>query len=224
MADSDSVRRSHGGLVGADARAAGELGRAANLSRVYLAGPEVFLADALVIGARKKLLCGEYGFEGVFPVDNQVEAAGMAPRELGLRIGELNEQLIRSCHAVIANVTPFRGPSADVGTAYEMGVAAGLGLVVCAYSNTAEPFFRRTVSYLEHRTTRGQDGQVRDTEGLAIENFDLHDNLMLESCVARTGGVFVTRDSGRGDGLRAMEAFQACLRRLRAIVDAANRA
>jgi len=34
------------------------------LKKVYLAGPEVFLPDAIDIATRKKRLCLEYGFEG----------------------------------------------------------------------------------------------------------------------------------------------------------------
>ena len=32
-------------------------------SRVYLAGPEVFLRNALEVGARKKDLCAAYGYK-----------------------------------------------------------------------------------------------------------------------------------------------------------------
>jgi nucleoside 2-deoxyribosyltransferase len=40
--------------------------------KVYLAGPEVFLPDAIAIGNKKKRLCTEFGFEGLFPFDNEV--------------------------------------------------------------------------------------------------------------------------------------------------------
>ena len=32
--------------------------------KIYLAGPEVFLPDAVQIGQAKKRLCAAYGFEG----------------------------------------------------------------------------------------------------------------------------------------------------------------
>lgn len=44
--------------------------------RIYLAGPEVFLLNAKEIGKRKKALCRKYGFEGVFPLDVEVDAGG----------------------------------------------------------------------------------------------------------------------------------------------------
>src|SRR5437763_51598 len=87
--------------------------------RIYLAGPDVFLPDATEAGERKKAICAELGLEGVFPLDAEIGAEDGERRELALRISAANEGLIRSCQAVVANMTPFRGPSADVGTAYE---------------------------------------------------------------------------------------------------------
>lgn len=57
----------------------------------------------------------------------------------------VNENLIETCEIVIANLTPFRGPSADVGTAYEMGFAHALIKKVFAFTNAAEPFTERTI-------------------------------------------------------------------------------
>ena len=117
------------------------------LRSIYLAGPEVFLPNATALGERKKQICAAYGFEGHFPLDNELSLDGLTPREAGLLIGRMNQDLIRRCDAVVANVTPFRGPSADVGTVWEMGFAAGLEHVVSAYSNNVAPFFDRTVAF-----------------------------------------------------------------------------
>jgi Nucleoside 2-deoxyribosyltransferase len=38
-----------------------------------------------------------------------------------LAIRSAMERVMRGCDAMIVNLTPFRGPSADVGSAYEMG-------------------------------------------------------------------------------------------------------
>ena len=114
-------------------------------NRIYLAGPEVFLSNAKEVGEHKKALCKKYGFEGVFPLDNEVDARGKSAKELGLCISAVNEDLIKSCQILIANITPFRGPSADVGTAYEMGFAHALGKKVFAYTNVTVPFTERTI-------------------------------------------------------------------------------
>lgn len=108
--------------------------------RVYLAGPAVLLAEPHAVADVKKAVCAAHGFEGVFPLDGDLDLAGLTPRDQALKISAENEALIRSCQLVIANMTPFRGPSADVLTAYEMGFARGLGLPVFACSNVSARF------------------------------------------------------------------------------------
>jgi nucleoside 2-deoxyribosyltransferase len=144
--------------------------------RVYLAGPDVFLAAAVARGAEKKRLCEKYGFEGVFPLDAELVAT--TPRATGLAISAANEALIRSSELVIANMTPFRGPSADVGTAYEMGYARALGKRVLAYTESTLSFAPRSRAFLAARGELAADGE-RETDGTSIESFDLADNLML---------------------------------------------
>ena len=43
--------------------------------------------------------------------------------------------MMDAADAIIANLTPFRGPSADAGTVYELGYMAGRGKLCLAYSN-----------------------------------------------------------------------------------------
>lgn len=40
--------------------------------KIYLAGPEVFHPDAAARGRQKQALCREYGFEGLFPLANEI--------------------------------------------------------------------------------------------------------------------------------------------------------
>ena len=120
--------------------------------KIYLAGPEVFLSDALSIGKKKKDLCARYGFVGVFPLDANLDLRNLRKNEQGLQISRSNERLIRSCHFFIANITPFRSPSMDVGTAFELGFARALGQPVFAYTNDARGFKERTSEYpAQHR-------------------------------------------------------------------------
>ena len=83
--------------------------------RVYLAGPEVFLRDPHTAADAKRALCRRYGFAGVFPLDAEVAGDFATRAERGFAIHAANERLIRSCQLLVANLTPFRGPSADVG-------------------------------------------------------------------------------------------------------------
>lgn len=181
--------------------------------RVYLAGPEVFLRNAKEIGEQKNALCRKYGFVGVFPLDNEVDVRGKSPQEVGLCISDANEDLIRTCDVVVANMTPFRGPSADVGTAYEMGYAHALGKRVYAYTNVALPFTERTKVALNLEVKRSEDGRLRDANGMFIEENELTDNLMLDGCIhASTVGV-VVEAAPATQLFTHLGGFEKCLKR-----------
>ena len=180
--------------------------------RVYLAGPEVFLSNAEEVGEQKKALCRKYGFEGVFPLDNEVEVNGKSPREIGLCINGVNEDLIKSCDFVIANLTPFRGPSADVGTAYEIGFAHALGKKVFAYTNVAASFTERTVKALGGRVTRGNDGKLRDAQSMFIEEVELTDNLMLDGCIHTSSKRLVVEEAPADQLFTYLGGFEKCLK------------
>jgi nucleoside 2-deoxyribosyltransferase len=180
--------------------------------RVYLAGPEVFLCNAKEVGEHKKALCRKYGFDGVFPLDVEVDVKDKSPREIGLCIFGINENLIKSCDIVIANLTPFRGPSADVGTAYEIGFAHALGKSVFGYTNVAASFTERTVKALSAKVTRTSDGKLRDAHGMFIEEVDLTDNLMLDGCIhANTEGL-VVEEAPADQLFTYLGGFEKCLK------------
>jgi len=187
--------------------------------RIYLAGPEVFLINAKEIGEQKKVLCRKYGFEGVFPLDTVVEVAGKSPREVGFCISEVNESLIRSCMFLVANITPFRGPSADVGTAFEIGFAHGLGKKVFAYTNVALDFTERTVNALNGKVERSLDGKLRDAQGMFIEEVGLTDNLMVDGCINLSSKFLVVEEAPVGQLFTYLGGFEKCLAAARKIVD-----
>jgi nucleoside 2-deoxyribosyltransferase len=184
--------------------------------RIYLAGPEVFLANAKEVGEEKKKLCRKYGFEGVFPIDVEVKAEGRSPREVGLCISSVNEDLIKGCQVVIANLTPFRGPSADVGTVFEVGYAYALGKLVLAYSNAVESFTDRTVKALGGKVTRGSDGLLRDGLGMFVEENGFVDNLMIDGCIAANSGVLVVERAPAGELFSHLGGFEKCLQAAKA--------
>lgn len=170
---------------------------------VYLAGPDVFLPDADAVAARKKAICAAHGLQGVFPTDPVgIDDAGLTPH---MRIYRANEAHLRACAAVIANLTPFRGPSADPGTAYEVGFMRALGRPVFGYSNDARPFVARSIAHAGDAAWRDADGAWFDGDGLLIESFGLVDNLMLDCGILAAGGqVFVQQAA---DPLRDTDAF-----------------
>jgi len=179
--------------------------------RIYLAGPEVFLLNAKEIGEQKKLLCQKHGFTGVFPIDIEVNVEDKTPRQIGLEISCVNEDLIRSCDAVIANLTPFRGASADVGTVFEVGFAHALGKKVFAYTNVAASFTERTSKALGDGVKRWADGRLRDGLGMFVEENGLVDNLMLDGCIHANTGVLVVKQAPVGELFTFLGGFEKCL-------------
>ena len=178
--------------------------------RVYLAGPEVFLANAQQIGAHKRAICARYGLVGVYPADEEYEPdPALAVPEQGIAISCAMEHAMRSCDAMIANLTPFRGPSADVGSAYEMGFIRALGRPVFAYSNDARPFLDRVAAFCGDTLRRRPTGEYEDPDGMAIEPFALHENVMLAG--ALTDGCPVTAAVPRARRYTTLWAFECCV-------------
>src|SRR3982075_2375063 len=144
------------------------------MTKIYLAGPDVFLPDAVDIGRRKAELCRHHGLTGLYPLDNSVE---LAAKDASLKIFRGNEAMMNEADAIIANLTPFRGPSADAGTVYELGYMAGRGKLLFAYSNDPVAYTERVAR--THNLTKSSSGQVIDRDGLTVEDFGLPDNLMM---------------------------------------------
>lgn len=167
--------------------------------RVYLAGPEVFLADAAAIAAAKKAICARHGLEGVFPTDPHPGAG--AETEPRWRIYAQNEAHLRDCDALIANLTPFRGPSADAGTVFEVGFMRGLGRPVFGYAAVAGDFAQRVLAALGPRLRRRADGAWEDPDGMAVEEFGLVDNLMIDGGIRASGGALLTGPPAPWDDL-----------------------
>ncbi|MBB5321939.1 nucleoside 2-deoxyribosyltransferase [Marinobacter oulmenensis] len=156
--------------------------------RVYLAGPEVFFPakEHAALVASKKRLLEEAGLEGVDPLDTELVFSDQEPKTAqGHRIYLANRELMDNCDAIIANLTPFRGISADPGTVFEVGYMTGQG----------KPAVGFTMDHRDYRERAG--GTDRDSEGHTIEDFGLRDNLMIECGLSESGGsLFVAEQKG----------------------------
>ncbi|PLX68787.1 MAG: nucleoside 2-deoxyribosyltransferase [Denitrovibrio sp.] len=146
------------------------------MKKVYIAGPDVFLPDAVAHGKKLKRITKENGFEGLFPLDNEIK--GDDPAELAEKIKVANINMIRNCDAVVANLLPFRGPEPDSGTVWEVGFAQALGKVVIGYCSDVRSLKQKTIETLNLDSTA-----VQDAEGFEIEDFGLTHNLMFADIV-----------------------------------------
>lgn len=180
--------------------------------RIYLAGPEVFLADRDAIAAAKKAICAQYGMEGVFPTD-PAPATPQADTDW-MRIYLGNEAHIQGCAALIANLTPFRGASADPGTAYELGFMRALGWPVLGYSNVGGNFTMRSLAFLRGAVHRRASGVWEDADGMEVEDFGLTDNLMLDGGIAAAAGILVVNPVTEALRWRDLGGFTRCVAHL----------
>lgn len=178
---------------------------------IYLAGPEVFLPDAAALADAKRAICASHGATGIFPTDPVESPEADAVTEDWLAIYLRNEAHIRRADALVANLTPFRGPSADPGTVYELGFMRALGRPVAGYSNTATPFTQRTRAFLGASARPGPGGGWADAEGLHLESFGLHDNLMIDGGLRAAGGPLVAHEVPESMRWRELSAFEAAL-------------
>ena len=140
---------------------------------VYLAGFDIFRPDAVAHGEQLKMLCGKYGFEGLYPLDKQVPR-NLPQREQARWICRHNLALLRECDLVVANLNPFRGTEPDSGTVFEAGYAVALGKPVWAYTSRSDSL----VAQLAVQRLPGGRGHV-DSVGYTVEDYGMNLNLML---------------------------------------------
>lgn len=158
---------------------------------IYLAGPEVFLPEPVAAGEAKKARIKQlvenhdWPFEltGLYPLDNEI--ADFKPDyDTGIRIYRANIALMDEADFIAANMVRFRGPSMDVGTAFEMGYMRGLGKPVFAYYES-KPFYgtdEQPGIYADRVAKHypvSPSNAHRDIHGQAIEDFNMSDNLMM---------------------------------------------
>jgi nucleoside 2-deoxyribosyltransferase len=174
--------------------------------KIYLAGPDVFLHDAVDIGRRKVDVCARHGLTGLYPLDNAID---LAAKDASLRIFRGNETMMIAADAIIANLTPFRGPGADAGTVYELGYMAGRGKLCIGYSNDPACYADRV---REFTTVNSRDGRLVDARGLTVEDFGLADNLMMIHALDLHGCALVTPAQPPADIWHDLTAFESCVR------------
>ena len=173
--------------------------------QAYLAGPEVFLPNARAHALRKIEICARYGIAGRTPLNQDIERpAGMSDEEFAFAIFRKDVAMMEACDIVIANLTPFRGPSADSGTLVELGWFLGRGRPIFGYSNSATPFALRSAAHMEALPDR--------LGGMVVGGFGLPDNLMIPGAVRDGGGYpMVLPDDGKDRPLDALDVFERCV-------------
>src|SRR5262249_43819977 len=124
-----------------------------------------------------------------------------------------NRRLMHQADVGLFNLTPFRGPSADLGTVFELGFLFALGKPVYGYTS-ATAIYRDRVAGVRGPLVE-QNGLLRERDGYEVENFGLGDNLMIVRAIEDSGGAIVPVEENtvepNGATLAAFPAFKACL-------------
>ena len=171
----------------------------------YLAGPDVFLPDAHENAARKIAICARYGIIGKAPLNTVIPGLDTMPLEQAWRaIFRADIGMMEACGIIIANLTPFRGASADAGTLIELGWYLGRGLPAFGYSNAARNFAERSAA---------QIAAMPDLlAGVAVEGFNLADNLMIIGALEAQGRpALMLPEDGKDRPFDALDVFERCV-------------
>src|SRR5262249_53363963 len=130
-----------------------------------------------------------------------------------------NVAMIRMADLGIFNLTPFRGPSADVGTVFELGFLAALGKPAFGYTNGAGDLLSRVRQFAQLSFDAAHQ-LWRDPTGLSVENFGNADTLRIDAALVDQGHA-IERPAAAlplGD----LAGFEGCLRQARAALTAAE--
>ena len=170
----------------------------------YLAGPDVFLPNAREHAARKAAICAQHGITALPPLNEDIASlAEMDAHQAWRAIFAKDVEMMEQADLVIANLTPFRGASADSGTLIEVGWFLGRGRPIFGYSNSATPFSERSATLL---------AKVPDPiAGLAVEGFGLPDNLMIPGAVESGGYPILLPEGGADLPFDSLDVFERCV-------------
>ena len=150
------------------------------MKKIYIAGFDVFESNSIEIGKKYVQLCKNYGFEGLYPLDNIVDF-NQEKRKIAQDIYKANVNLINQCDIVIANLNSFRGKEADSGTVWECGYATALRKKVYGY-------MKKEQNYIDNFSKDEKnviDDVTYDLENRVIEDFDYPINLMIACSVEK---------------------------------------
>ena len=148
------------------------------MKKISIAGFDVFEPDSIEIGKKFVKLCEEYGFIGLYPLDNVIDF-NQEKNKIAQDIYKANVNLINQCDIVIANINAFRGKEADSGTIWECGYASALGKKVFGYMKKEQNY----IDTFSKDETKLLNNVVVDLDNRFIEDFDYPINLMIACSV-----------------------------------------
>lgn len=155
--------------------------------KLYLAGPEVFLPNAMEHAQSQRDLCTQYGFIGLHPIDNNVDIENGSD-DTAVRIYRGDVRQIRECDIVVANCNPFRGALMDDRTAYELGFGNALGKPSYGYLKNTYTYNQRMIDYGQGFFSHTHNAYIDCQNYLLVDDFGTFINLMMQCGMTEHGG------------------------------------
>lgn len=194
--------------------------------KIYLAGPDVFFPNADEIKEAKRKIAENQGIIPLFPLDNVVRdlffQKSLTKSQKGLIISKANEILMDKADGIIANITPYNGPSLDVGTAVEIGYMRKAQKPIECYTNSPVNFLNRVKSWLKSQnieTYKDKFSAIRDNKhNMMLEDFgdDIVDNIMVDGAYTLSGGGLSKplKKMKDKDLYKSLEQFERAVKRM----------
>lgn len=146
--------------------------------KIYVAGPHVFWPDEVQQDFYRKVeaLEEKHNFTAIIPKDGDIQAPEGTPQSLVIWMKNITSMM--QADIIVADITPFRGVSCDVGTAFEIGFCAANEVTISMWSHA------HYTTYKE-RVERFKNSEFCDYYGFPwtdckVEDFGLNENLMLQ--------------------------------------------
>ena len=80
-----------------------------------------------------------------------------------------------------------------------------------AYSNDGRLFLERITAFCGGAVRLRSTGEHEDADGMAIEPFELHDNLMLIGAIVASGGSIIAETTAHAERYMSLAAFERCV-------------
>ena len=89
--------------------------------------------------------------------------------------------------------------------------SCALGRPIFACSNDSRSYFDRVAAFCGDTLRRRPTGEYEDSDGMAIEPFALHDNLMVAGAIS--DGRLITAAGTPAERYTALDIFESCVER-----------
>lgn len=149
-------------------------------------------ADSRKYRAEVLKLCKPHGLECVWPSEHYLFPDLLPPSERDdAKVGRLLPRAplmnISGVSAIVADVSPFRGPSLNPVIAFEIGIAVTLGVPVFAWTEATQrncaqrqTAFRPIIDRIPNDVTEeGPGGLWYDSQGFKVEDFGLVESAVI---------------------------------------------